>query len=118
MDNAGTKKIPLKPIIDDALLHPNHVEKALLVYQHTGSPVHMHADRDLWWHETINDRIRDFMATTTQAEHIIYFIYQWKTPNQSSIPVPVIWYFATYGFVNVFQYKKGQIHFVRQISVG
>ncbi len=109
----GPKEIPLKPIIDDALTHPNHVEK-VLVYQHTGSPVHMHADRDLWWHETINDRIRDFMATTTQAEDILFILY---TSGSTGKPKGVVhtcagyMVFATYSFVNVFQYKKGQIHF-------
>ena len=48
----GTKSIPLKGIVDDALEMTTTVEK-VIVYKRTGEDVTMKEGRDLWWHELI-----------------------------------------------------------------
>ncbi|MEY4291629.1 MAG: acetate--CoA ligase, partial [Bacteroidota bacterium] len=48
----GAKEIPLKSVIDDALVQCPFVEK-VLVYMHTHTPISMLKDRDLWWEDEV-----------------------------------------------------------------
>lgn len=115
--NRGAKTIPLKSVVDDALVAAHSV-KTVIVYSHTHTAVSMHKGRDIWWDEEMN-RMDELGLTTCDAEVMdaedpLFILY---TSGSTGKPKGVvhstagymIW--ANYTFVNVFQYQPGQIHF-------
>ena len=117
----GGKDIPLKSVIDDALIG-NKTVKKVIVYTRTRIPVSMIKGRDLWWEDEMEhagvqvekDGIVSFPAEEMDAEDPLFILY---TSGSTGKPKGVvhtcagymIW--AAYTFVNVFQYKPGDIHF-------
>jgi acetyl-CoA synthetase len=113
----GNKEIPLKPVIDDALVQCPFV-KRVIVLTRTRTPVSMVKGRDVWW----DDEIRkveaqgnpDFPAAEMDAEDMLFILY---TSGSTGKPKGVVhtsggyMVWTNYTFVNVFQYKPGQIHF-------
>lgn len=117
----GAKDIPLKSIIDDALIG-NKTVKKVIVYTRTRTPVSMIKGRDLWWEDEMefaesqieqNGKIV-FPAAEMDAEDPLFILY---TSGSTGKPKGVvhttggymIW--TNYTFVNVFQYKPGDVHF-------
>jgi acetyl-CoA synthetase len=113
----GAKDIPLKSIIDDALVGYDGIKK-VIVCARTGTPVSMLKDRDLWWEDEMNLVIQSGKAATLaeemEAEDPLFILY---TSGSTGKPKGVVhacggyMIYANYTFVNVFQYKTGQIHF-------
>ena len=113
----GAKDIPLKSIIDDALLTCPFVKK-VIVCTRTRTPVSMIKGRDVWWEDEIKkvetQGNPDCPAVEMDAEDMLFILY---TSGSTGKPKGVvhtcagymIW--ANYTFVNVFQYQPGQIHF-------
>lgn len=111
----GTKTIHLKTLVDEALETCPEIEKCI-VYRRTGTSVQMLAGRDVWWHEEVAAHASDkfFPAQEMDSEDTLFILY---TSGSTGKPKGVvhscagymIW--ATYTFVNVFQYKPGQLHF-------
>jgi len=117
----GNKDIPLKSIIDDALVG-NKTVKKVIVYTRTRTPVSMIKGRDVWWEEEMeyaehqiekNGKV-EFEAVEMNAEDPLFILY---TSGSTGKPKGVVhstagyllW--ANYTFVNVFQYQKGDVHF-------
>ena len=113
----GNKEIPLKNIIDEALVQTSSVEK-VLVLQRTSSPVTMKAERDVWLHDEAAKIIaagkKDCPPEITDAEDMLFILY---TSGSTGKPKGVVhtcagyMVYANYSFVNVFQYDPGDIHF-------
>jgi len=113
----GAKDIPLKSVIDDALVGCKFV-KRVIVCTRTRTPVSMIKGRDVWWEDEIKKVETQgnpaFPAVEMDAEDQLFILY---TSGSTGKPKGVvhtcagymIW--ANYTFVNVFQYKKGQVHF-------
>ncbi len=113
----GAKDIPLKSVIDDALIG-NKTIKRVIVCTRTRTPVSMIKGRDVWWEEEMKQveekGITFIEAEEMDAEDPLFILY---TSGSTGKPKGVvhtcggymIW--ANYTFVNVFQYKPGQIHF-------
>ncbi len=113
----GTKDIPLKNVIDDALINCDFV-KRVIVCERTDTPVSMIKDRDVWWQDEVQKVIEqgnpDCPAEEMDAEDVLFILY---TSGSTGKPKGVvhtsagymIW--ANYSFVNVFQYRPGQVHF-------
>jgi acetyl-CoA synthetase len=117
----GNKDIPLKSVIDDALIGDHSVKK-VIVYTRTRIPISMLKGRDVWWEDEMDhaetqvekDGVVSFPAVPIDAEDMLFILY---TSGSTGKPKGVvhtaagymIW--ANYTFVNVFQYKPGQVHF-------
>lgn len=113
----GAKDIPLKSIIDDALIGSSTV-KRVIVCTRTRTPVSMIKGRDVWWEEEmkrVEERGLNYIdAEPMDAEDPLFILY---TSGSTGKPKGVvhtcggymIW--ANYTFVNVFQYQSGQVHF-------
>lgn len=66
--------VPLKKNVDDALHGTPSVDK-VVVYKRTGEPVHMTANRDLWWHDLMANSSDDFPAVPLDSEHPLFMLY-------------------------------------------
>jgi acetyl-CoA synthetase len=117
----GDKIIPLKNVIDDALVG-NKTVKKVIVYTRTRTPVSMIKGRDLWWEDEMEfaesqvekDNIVSFPAVETDAEDPLFILY---TSGSTGKPKGVVhscagyMVWTAYTFVNVFQYQPGEVHF-------
>ncbi len=117
----GGKDIPLKSVIDDALIG-NKTVKRVIVYTRTRTPVSMIKGRDVWWEDEMEhaetqiekDGIVSFPAEEMDAEDPLFILY---TSGSTGKPKGVVhtcagyMLWTTYTFVNVFQYKPGDVHF-------
>lgn len=113
----GAKDIPLKNIIDDALIG-NKTIKKVIVATRTRTAVSMIKGRDVWWEDEVQ-HVEDKGITYIEAEEMdaedpLFILY---TSGSTGKPKGVVhtcggyMIYANYTFVNVFQYKPGQIHF-------
>ncbi len=117
----GAKDIPLKSIIDDALIG-NKTVKRVIVYTRTRIPVSMIKGRDVWWEDEMEhaesqiekDGLVSFPAEEMDAEDPLFILY---TSGSTGKPKGVVhscagyMVWTNYSFVNVFQYQPGDIHF-------
>ncbi|MFT3682977.1 MAG: acetate--CoA ligase [Ferruginibacter sp.] len=117
----GAKDIPLKNVIDDALVG-NKTVKKVIVYTRTRTPVSMIKGRDVWWEDEMEyaesqvekDGVVKFDAEEMDAEDPLFILYTSGSTGKPkgvvhSVAGYMVW--TTYTFVNVFQYKPGQVHF-------
>ena len=113
----GNKEIPLKAVIDDALERCPFVKK-VIVLTRTKTPVSMMKGRDVWWENEIAKVEKqgnpDFPAEEMDAEDMLFILY---TSGSTGKPKGVVhtcggyMVYTNYTFLNVFQYKPGDIHF-------
>jgi acetyl-CoA synthetase len=113
----GTKDIPLKFVIDDALVQCPSIEK-VIVLNRTNTPASMIKDRDFWWHEEME--MAEAMGLTTcepelmDAEDMLFILY---TSGSTGKPKGVVhtcggyMVYTAYTFTNVMQYKPGEKFF-------
>ena len=117
----GNKDIPLKSVIDDALIG-NKVVKKVIVYTRTRIPISMIKGRDLWWEDEMEHAEQQvekegkvsFPAVPMEAEDPLFILYtSGSTGKPKGVVHTVAGYmvWTTYTFVNVFQYQPGQVHF-------
>ena len=117
----GNKDIPLKSVIDDALIG-NRTVKKVIVYTRTRTPVSMIKGRDVWWEDEMEhaeaqvekEGKASLPAEEMDAEDPLFILY---TSGSTGKPKGVVhscagyMLWTNYTFVNVFQYKPGDIHF-------
>jgi acetyl-CoA synthetase len=117
----GNKDIPLKSVIDDALIG-NKLVKKVIVYTRTRTPVSMLKGRDVWWEDEMEhaeaqvevNGVVHQQAAEMDAEDPLFILY---TSGSTGKPKGVVhttagyMVWANYTFVNAFQYQPGDIHF-------
>lgn len=117
----GGKDIPLKSVIDDALIG-NRTVKRVIVYTRTRTPVSMLKGRDVWWEDEMDyaetqvekDGVVSFPAEEMDAEDPLFILY---TSGSTGKPKGVVhtcggyMVWTGYTFVNVFQYQPGDRFF-------
>jgi acetyl-CoA synthetase len=113
----GNKDIPLKSVIDDALMQCDSVKKVIVLTRNR-MPVSMIKGRDVWWEdemkkmETLHEY--DCPAEEMNAEDELFILY---TSGSTGKPKGVVhtcagyMVYAGYTFSNVFQYKPREIYF-------
>ena len=117
----GGKDIPLKSVIDEALIG-NKTVKRVIVYTRTRTPVSMIKGRDVWWEDEMEyaetqiekDGVVSFPAEEMDAEDPLFILYTSGSTGKPkgvvhSVAGYMVW--TNYTFVNVFQYQPGDIHF-------
>ncbi|MGN7719441.1 acetate--CoA ligase [Chitinophaga sp. 22620] len=113
----GAKDIPLKSVIDDALMACPSVKK-VIVCTRTRTPVSMLKGRDVWWEDEIKQVETmgnpPVPAEEMEAEDMLFILY---TSGSTGKPKGVVhtcagyMVYANYTFINSFQYKPGQVYF-------
>lgn len=113
----GGKVIPLKAVIDDALVQCPDVLKCLVLTR-TKTPVTMLKHRDMDWDDewaaALNDQVTSSEAAEMDAEDPLFILY---TSGSTGKPKGVVhtcggyMVWTNYTFRNIFQYQPGEIHF-------
>jgi acetyl-CoA synthetase len=107
----GAKSIPVKAVVDVAVLN-TPIEK-VIVLKRTGEEVVMKANRDIWWHEAVAGKSKDFTAVETDSEDMLFILY---TSGSTGKPKGVVhsiggyMVYSYYSFMNVFQYSQGDVY--------
>jgi len=108
----GTKSIPLKAIVDEAL-ESCPTCKTSIVYKRTGENIKWVEGRDIWWHDLIDGVSTENKAEVMDSEDTLFILY---TSGSTGKPKGVLhttagyMIFAEYTFKNVFQYNDGDIY--------
>ena len=109
----GSKQIPLKDVIDDALIGCPTVEKCI-VLTHVRTPVSMLKGRDVWWEDEVKHVNDVCEAEEMDAEDLLFILY---TSGSTGKPKGVVhtcggyMVYAGYTFSNVFNYQPGEVYF-------
>lgn len=113
----GGKSVPLKDIVDDALVQCSFVKK-VIVLTRTRTPISMIKGRDVWWEDEIRKVETmgnpDCPAEEMDAEDPLFILY---TSGSTGKPKGVVhtcggyMVYTTYSFVNVFQYQPDDVYF-------
>ncbi|MFP5040339.1 acetate--CoA ligase [Parasediminibacterium sp. JCM 36343] len=113
----GAKDIPLKNVIDDALIG-NHTIKKVIVCTRTRTPISMLKGRDVWYEDEMKhveeQGITFIEAEPMDAEDPLFILY---TSGSTGKPKGVVhacggyMVYTNYTFINVFQYQPSQVHF-------
>ncbi len=107
----GTKNIPIKGIVDEALESCPTVKKCI-VCKRTGEDVNMQEGRDIWWHDAIKGVSTENKAEVMDSEDTLFILYtSGSTGKPKGVQHSIAGYmiFAEYTFKNVFQYSDGDI---------
>lgn len=108
----GTKSIPLKKIVDDAMEMCPCVESTI-VLKRTEEEIAWIEGRDVWWHDLIDGVSTENIAEEMDAEDMLFILY---TSGSTGKPKGVVhttggyMVFAEYTFKNVFQYSDGDVY--------
>jgi len=113
----GQKTIPLKSVIDEALISCPFV-KRVIVYSRTQIPLNMIEGRDTWWEQEIKKietkNCNVFEAEVMEAEDPLFILY---TSGSTGKPKGVVhstagyMVYTNYTFINTFQYQTNDIFF-------
>ena len=113
----GAKDIPLKSVIDDALIG-NKTVKCVIVCTRTRTAVSMLKGRDVWWEDEIKKVETQALPLVTpvamDAEDPLFILYtSGSTGKPKGVVHSVAGYmvYTNYTFVNVFQYQPNDIFF-------
>ncbi len=108
----GTKKIPVKAVVDEALEAKSSIEN-VIVLQRTKQDVTMTAGRDTWWHEACEGVSTENKAEEMDSEDMLFILY---TSGSTGKPKGVVhtcggyMVYTAYTFQNVFHYNPGDIY--------
>ena len=109
----GSKVIPVKAVVDDALALGCPSIEANLVHRNTADDVTWNEGIDVWWHDQVDDQSADCPAEAMDAEDLLFILY---TSGSTGKPKGVVhtcggyMVYTAYTFVNVFGYKPGDVY--------
>lgn len=104
----GTKTIPMKAVVDEALTSCPSVEK-VIVCKRTNEEVNFNSPRDLWWQDEIKTVNAQCDAEIMNSEDMLFILY---TSGSTGKPKGVVhttagyMVYSAYTFQNVFQYDS------------
>ncbi len=112
-NNRGSKVIPVKQVVDDAMdIGCNSVE-TVIVHKNSGNPTNWSDDIDIWWHELLKDQSPVCEPEVMDSEDLLFILY---TSGSTGKPKGVVhtcggyMVYTCYSFKNVFQYKENDVY--------
>lgn len=113
----GAKDIPLKSVIDDALIGNKNIQR-VIVCTRTRTAVSMLQGRDVWWEDEIKnveaEGIQFVPAEVMDAEDPLFILYtSGSTGKPKGVVHSVAGYmvYTNYTFVNTFNYNPDDLFF-------
>jgi acetyl-CoA synthetase len=109
----GTKNIPVKQVVDEALTMGCDTIKTVIVHKNTGENVQWNVKTDIWWHDAVAGKRSSCKAQTMDSEDPLFILY---TSGSTGKPKGVVhthggyMVYAEYSFRNVFQYQEGEVY--------
>lgn len=109
----GTKNIPVKEVVDEAISMGCDSVEHVLVYNSTSQPVNWDLKKDIWWHDLVPGQSTYCEPETMDAEDMLFILY---TSGSTGKPKGVVhtcggyMVYSCYTFMNVFQYKPGDVY--------
>lgn len=107
----GSKTIPIKAVVDEALEKSPSVE-SVIVLKRTNGNVEMKEGRDHWWHEVIQGQSTTCPAEEMDSEDMLFILYTSGSTGKPKGVVHTIGGYMVYTqftFENVFQYSGGDV---------
>jgi acetyl-CoA synthetase len=107
----GSKEIPVKRVVDEALEQCASVERVIVV-ERTQWAVHMKEGRDVWYHEELPKVDKHCPAEEMDAEDMLFILY---TSGSTGKPKGVVhtcggyMVYVAYTFQNVFQVEESDV---------
>ncbi len=108
----GTKVIPVKKVVDEALENCPTIE-SVIALNRTGGKVNMKQGRDYWWHDVIERESTICPAEEMDSEDLLFILY---TSGSTGKPKGVVhtcggyMVYTQFTFENVFQYTAGDVY--------
>ncbi len=112
-NNRGSKYIPVKKVVDDALALGCPSIETVLVHKNSENGVVNMNDKDVWWHDIVDKQAASCPAEEMDSEDMLFILY---TSGSTGKPKGVVhtcggyMVYTEYSFRNVFQYKEGDIY--------
>lgn len=109
--NRGSKQIPLKRVVDEALENTECVEK-VIVFDCLGWQPYMKEGRDVWWSDAVKGREKNCAPEPMDAEDPLFILY---TSGSTGKPKGVVhtcggyMVYTAYSFQNVYQYEESDV---------
>ena len=109
----GAKNIPVKAVIDEALVLGCDSVRKVIVHKNTSDPVNWMEGRDIWWHDAIAGKRKSCKAQMMDSEDPLFILY---TSGSTGKPKGVVhthggyMVYTEYTFRNVFQYQDGEVY--------
>ncbi|MFC6997610.1 acetate--CoA ligase [Rufibacter roseus] len=110
--NRGSKQIPVKRVVDEAVADCPTVEKVIVV-ERLGWAVNMVEGRDVWYHEELEHVDKNCPAEEMDSEDLLFILY---TSGSTGKPKGVVhtcggyMVYTDYTFRNVFQYQESDVY--------
>ena len=111
-NHRGAKNIPVKKVVDDAMAMGCPSIEKIIVHQNTGEQITW-SDKDIWWHNAMDHQSDYCEPEVMDSEDVLFILY---TSGSTGKPKGVVhsvggyMVYTCYSFVNVFQYKPGDIY--------
>ena len=109
--NRGSKQIPLKRVVDEALENTKCVEK-VIVFDCLGWQPHMKEGRDIWWSDAVQGLEKSCAPEPMDSEDPLFILY---TSGSTGKPKGVVhtcggyMVYTAYSFQNVYQYEENDM---------
>jgi len=109
----GNKTMPIKKVVDEALLTCSSVE-SVIVKKRTGGKIKMNEGVDFWWDDLLVGVSDENLAEVMDSEDTLFTLY---TSGSTGKPKGIVhstagfMVYTSYTFLNVFQYQQGDIFF-------
>ncbi len=109
----GSKNIPVKQVVDDAIQLGCPSVENVLVHRNTGEDVSWDDKLDVWYHERVEGQSAECAAEEMDAEDVLFILY---TSGSTGKPKGVVhtcggyMLYTAYSFLNVFQYQPGDVY--------
>jgi len=109
----GTKNIPVKAVVDEALKQGCDSIETVIVHKNTGEKVKWNKKKDKWWHDVMKRRRSTCKPAKMDAEDMLFILY---TSGSTGKPKGVVhtcggyMVYTCFSFKNVFQYQDGDVY--------
>ncbi len=109
----GTKNIPVKNVVDEALSKGCDSIETVIVHKNTGGAITWKEGTDKWWHDEMENQTTYCQPEVMDSEDMLFILY---TSGSTGKPKGVVhtcggyMVYTCFSFNNVFQYQKGDVY--------